>query len=56
MTLDRLSRFQSYLASQGLAGAVVRRPANVLYLTGYPAGFERPAFAVVGPGAVIVVG
>ena len=55
MTLDRLSRFQSYLATQGLAGAVVRRPANVLYLTGYPAGFERPAFAVVGPDAVIVV-
>src|ERR1035437_2091631 len=55
MTLDRLSRFQIYLASQELAGAVVRRPANVLYLTGYPAGFERPAFAVVGPDAVIVV-
>ena len=56
MTRERLSHFQSYLGSQNLAGAVVRRPANVLYLTGYPAGFERPAFAVVGPDAVIVVG
>jgi Xaa-Pro aminopeptidase len=56
MTRERLSRFQSYLASHQLDGAVVRRPANVLYLTGYPAGYERPAFAVIGPEAVVVVG
>jgi Xaa-Pro aminopeptidase len=56
VTLERLSRFQQYLASRDLAGAVIRRPANVLYLTGYAAGFERPAFAVVGPDAVLVVG
>jgi len=55
MTLDRLSRFQRYLSSRDLAGAVIRRPANVLYLTGYYAGLERPAFAIVGPDAVVVV-
>ena len=47
MTRERLNRFQSYLASHQLDGAIVRRPANVLYLTGFPAGYERPAFAAL---------
>ena len=55
MSNDRLARFRAHLASLDLAGAVIRRPANVLYLTGYPGNLDRPSFAVIGFGQVILV-
>lgn len=55
MTSTRLARFRDHLADLGLDGAVVRRPADVFYLTGYPARWDSPSFAVVGPERVIVV-
>src|SRR5258708_5518832 len=55
MSANRLARFRALLAGQDLAGAIVRRPANVLYLTGFPGNLDRPSFAVVGPDRVVVV-
>jgi Xaa-Pro dipeptidase len=56
MSDERLARFRGHLVRVGLAGAVIGRPANVLYLTGYPASPDRPCFAVVGSERVAVVG
>ncbi len=55
MSADRLARFRAHLASLDLAGAVIRRPANVLYLTGFPGNLDRPSFAVIGSGRVVLV-
>jgi Xaa-Pro aminopeptidase len=52
---NRLARFRALLAGQDLAGAILRRPANVLYLTGFLSNLDRPSFAVVGPDRVVVV-
>jgi Xaa-Pro aminopeptidase len=52
---QRLVRFQRSLADHGLAGAVVRHPANVTYLTGYPAGPSRASFAVVSDRRMVLV-
>jgi Xaa-Pro dipeptidase len=55
MSQRRLDLFRERLATTGLAGAVIRRPANVYYLTGYPAGISRPSFAVVSADRVALV-
>ncbi len=55
MNSGRLPRFREHLAASGLDGAVIRRPANVLYLTGYPGTLDRPSFTVVGPTEVVLV-
>ncbi len=55
MNQTRVARFRAQLAAAGLAGAVVRRPANVTYLTGYPARLDSPSFAVVSPERVALV-
>ena len=47
MIADRLARFRAHLASENLAGAVIRRPANVQYLTGFPGNLDRPSFAII---------
>lgn len=55
MTTMRLDRLRHVLEQAGLTGAVVRQPANVYYLTGYPAAFDRPSFVVIGERTALVV-
>lgn len=55
MNRDRLTRFRAHNANVGLDGAVIRRPANVFYLTGYPARLDSPSFAIVGPERLVLV-
>lgn len=55
MTAKRIERFQQTLAAAELEGAIVRQPANIYYLTGYPTGLDRPAFVVVGLEKVALV-
>src|SRR5439155_12286471 len=49
-------RLRRRLVDAGLDGAVLRKPANVHYLTGFPGNFDRPSFAVIGADQVVVVG
>src|SRR5262245_38649196 len=53
---DRIARLRALLAERGIEGAVLRRPANVYYLTGHSPGLVRPGFAVVGPERTVLVG
>jgi Xaa-Pro aminopeptidase len=54
--VSRLQRLRERLAAAGLRGAVIRRPADVCYLTGYYAvAPPRPTFAVVGPERAVLV-
>src|SRR5215468_1859286 len=53
---DRIARLRALLAERGIEGAVLRRPANVYYLTGHSPGPIRPGFAVVGPERTVLVG
>jgi Xaa-Pro aminopeptidase len=53
---DRIARLRGLLAERGIEGAVLRRPANVYYLTGHSPGPIRPGFAVVGPERTVLVG
>lgn len=55
MNTSRLGRFRRHLGEAGLDGAVVRRPANVFYLSGYVARLELPSFVVVGPERTALV-
>jgi len=51
----RINQFQASLATAGVDGAVLRDPANVTYLTGYPAAADRPGFLVIGPQRTALV-
>jgi Xaa-Pro aminopeptidase len=51
----RLERLRQLLHEDGVDGAVIRRPANVAYLTGFPATPGHPRLAVVGPKAAALV-
>ena len=56
--MDRSARFErlrQLLHEDGVDGAVIRRPANVAYLTGFPATPGHPRLAVVGPKAAALV-
>src|ERR671927_865100 len=55
VTDTRSNRLRQVLADRSVDGAVLRRPANVRYLTGYAPTADRPCFAVVGPDEVILV-
>lgn len=55
MNSSRLRRFRQSLADARLDGAVVCRPANVFYLTGYPARLDSPSFVLVGLDYVALV-
>jgi Xaa-Pro aminopeptidase len=52
---QRVARLHRALAAAGIDGAAIRRPANVAYLTGYPAPPSNPAFAIVGHGGAVLV-
>jgi Xaa-Pro aminopeptidase len=52
---DRIARLRRRLAERGVDGAVLRRPANVYYLTGHSPGPSRPGFVVVGPERAMLV-
>jgi Xaa-Pro aminopeptidase len=52
---DRIARLRRLLAERGIDGAVLRRPANIYYLTGHSPGPSRPGFAVVGPERTVLV-
>lgn len=54
-TPTRSDRLRRVLANRALDGAVIRRSANVRYLTGYAAGPDRPVFVVVGGDRTILV-
>jgi Xaa-Pro aminopeptidase len=53
--LQRCERFRQALDARGLDGAVVRRPANVQYLSGVLDRPDYPTFAVVGRTRVALV-
>jgi Xaa-Pro dipeptidase len=55
MKPSRLRRFREHLTEDGLDGAVVRRPANVYYLSGYPARLDSPSFVVASPERAVLV-
>src|SRR2546428_9723035 len=52
---DRIARLRRLLTERGIEGAVLRRPANIYYLTGHSPGPSRPGFAVVGPERTVLV-
>ncbi len=55
MTSNRLGRLRRLVSEKGLDGAIIRRPANVFYFTGYGASLARPSFAVVTGDRVVLV-
>jgi len=54
-TSTRLEGLRQQLRQDGVDGAVIRRPANVAYLTGFPATPGHPRLAVVGPSRAALV-
>jgi Xaa-Pro aminopeptidase len=55
MNTQRIERFRRALATEDIEGAVLCQPANVTYLTGFPAGGGRPSFVVIGPARTVLV-